>query len=108
LHVITFEPQLEQRILESLRPTESGPMVVLDPTTAQAVLGSLSQLLVDAENRNIRPVLVCAPQVRSAVHRMITMAVDRLPVLSYSELNGNAQIRSVGTVTGERLMEVTA
>jgi len=108
LHVISFEPQLEQRILESLRPTESGPVAVLDPSTAQAVLGSLSQLLVDAENRNIRPVLVCAPQVRSAVHRMIKMAVDRLPVLSYSELNGNVQIRSVGTVTGERLMEVTA
>ncbi|MFA6573812.1 MAG: flagellar biosynthesis protein FlhA [Nocardioides sp.] len=108
LHVISFEPQLEQRILESLRPTERGPMVVLDPATAQAVLGSLSQLLVDAENRNIRPVLVCAPQVRSAVHRMITMSVDRLPVLSYTELNGSAQIRSVGTVTGQHLMEVTA
>ncbi|WP_309647357.1 flagellar biosynthesis protein FlhA [Nocardioides sp.] len=108
LHVISFEPQLEQRILESLRPTESGLTVVLDPATAQAVLGSLSQLLVDAENRNIRPVLVCAPQVRAAVHRMVTLAVDRLPVLSYSELNGNAQIRSVGIVTGERMMEVTA
>ncbi|GEP40182.1 flagellar biosynthesis protein FlhA [Nocardioides psychrotolerans] len=108
LHVISFEPQLEQRILESLRPTESGMTVVLDPATAQAVLGSLSQLLVDAENRNIRPVLVCAPQVRAAVHRMVTLAVDRLPVLSYSELNGNAQIRSVGIVTGERMMEVTA
>ncbi len=108
LHVISLEPQLEQRILESLRPTESGLTVALDPGTAQAVLGSLSQLVVDAENRNIRPVLVCAPQVRAAVHRMTSMSVERLPVLSYSELNGSAQIRSVGTVTGERLMEVTA
>ena len=39
---------------------------------------------------------------------MVRPAVDRLPVLSYSELTGVAQIRSAGVVSGDRVMEVSA
>jgi len=108
VHVISFEPQFEQRMLECLRITEQGAMIALDPVTLQTVIGGLAQLLVDAENRNVRPVLVCAPGLRPAVRRLIRPAVDRLPVLSYPELTGTAQVRSAGVVSGERVMEVTS
>jgi flagellar biosynthesis protein FlhA len=75
---------------------------VLDPVTAQTVIGGLAQHLVDAENHNIRPVLVCAPQLRAAVRRLVQPAIDRLPVLAYPELAGTAQVRSVGVIGGER------
>jgi flagellar biosynthesis protein FlhA len=108
VHVISFDPQLEQRMLESLRSTEEGPVLVLDPSLVHTIVGGLSQLVIDAENRNLRPVLACAPQIRMAVRRLARPAIDRLPVLSYPELSGTAQVRSVGVVTGERLAEVTA
>ncbi len=107
VHVISFEPHLEQQMLESLRPTEQGAVIALDPVTLQAVIGSIAQLLVDAENTNLRPVLVCAPQLRPAVRRLVRPAVPRLPVLSYSELTSTAQVRSAGVISGAR-MEVTA
>ena len=44
LHVLTLEPQLEQQILESLRPGEHGQSIALDPETSQALLRSLAQL----------------------------------------------------------------
>ena len=105
VHVISFEPQFEQRMLESMRPGEQGTMIVLDPVALQSVIGGLAQLLVEAENRNIRPVLVCAPQLRSAVRRLVRPAIERLHVLSYSELTGTAQVRSAGVVSGDRVME---
>jgi flagellar biosynthesis protein FlhA len=105
LHVFTLDPQLEQRLLESLRPSEVGQTVGLDPDTGQALLTRLSQLAADAENRNLRPVLVCAPQVRAAVRRFIQPIVPRLPVMSYQELTGAEQIRSEGVV-GVELPEV--
>ena len=108
VHVISFDPQFEQRMLESVRPGEAGTTVVLDPVSAQTVIGGLAKLLLDAENRNVRPVLVCAAPLRAAVRRMVRPAVDRLPVLSYSELTGVGQIRSAGVVSGDRVMEVTA
>ena len=102
VHVLSFEPRLEQRMLESLRPSDLGAVIALDPVTLQAVIGSIAQLLVDAENANQRPVLVCAPQLRPAVRRLVRPAVPRLPVLSYSELTGTAQVRSAGVISGDR------
>ncbi|GAB3761241.1 flagellar biosynthesis protein FlhA [Nocardioides ginsengisegetis] len=101
LHVLTFEPQLEQRILESLRPTDHGATIALDPETSHALITRLAQLATDVENRNIRPVLVCAPQVRAAVRRLVHPIVPRLAVLSYQELTGAEQIRSEGVIGAE-------
>ncbi len=108
IHVISFDPHFEQRLLESLRPHELGASILLDPVTAQTVIGGLAALLLEAEERNVRPVLVCAAPLRAAVRRLVRPAVERLPVLSYPELTGASQIRSVGVVSGERVMEVSA
>ena len=106
LHVITLDPLLEQRILESLRPSENGHTIALDPETSQALLSNLTKVATEVEDRNIRPVLVCAPQVRAAVHRLVHPLVPRLAVLSYQELTGADQIRSEGVVTGEHHLAV--
>ncbi|MGZ4496006.1 MAG: flagellar biosynthesis protein FlhA [Nocardioides sp.] len=101
LHVLTFEPQLEQRILESMRPSDHGHTIALDPETSHLLLTRLAQLATDLENRNVRPVLVCAPQIRSAVRRLVHPIVPRLAVLSYQELTGAEHIRSEGVVAAE-------
>jgi flagellar biosynthesis protein FlhA len=108
LHVLTLEPQLEQAILESLRPGDLGQAIALDPETSQTLLRNLAQLAQDVENRNIRPVLVCAPQVRAALRRLVQPIVPRLAVLSYQELTGADQIRSEGVVTADTRLAVNA
>ncbi len=99
VHVISLDPRLEQRMLESLRPTEMGLTLAVDPELGQSVLNQLATLSRQAEDQNLRPVLVCAPQVRSAVRRMIRPSLPALPVLAYQELLGTAQVRSVGVVS---------
>ncbi|MCX6400720.1 MAG: flagellar biosynthesis protein FlhA [Propionibacteriales bacterium] len=99
LHAISFDPVLEQQMLEGLRPTEQGAIIVLHPDVAQTVLLGLVQTAQNAENTGTRPVLVCAPQLRAAVRRLVAPAVDRLPVLAYSELGAARQVRSVGVVS---------
>ena len=100
VNVLSFEPGLEQRLLESLRPTDAGGVLAIDPELAQAVLSHLSTLTQQAENLNLTPVLACAPQLRSAVRRLLETTVGRLPVLSYTELSGPIQVRSAGVVNG--------
>ncbi|WKN47597.1 flagellar biosynthesis protein FlhA [Nocardioides sp. Arc9.136] len=106
VHVISLDPRLEQQMLESMRLGEEGNVLLLDPVLAQSVVTRLGQLLIEAENADIRPVLVCAPQIRPALRRLVHQQVDRLPVLSYQELVGSAQVRSVGVVSGEAMIEV--
>jgi len=101
VHVISFDPLLEQRMLEVLRPTEDGAVLALDVQTAQAVLSQLATTLTQAEEQDLTPVLACAPQVRAAVRRLVGPVLERCPVLSYNELTGSAQVRSVGVVTGQ-------
>ena len=107
VHVISFEPMLEQRMLEAVRPGDQGVVVALDPFVAQSVLGELASLRTSAEEQGLQPVVVCAPQLRAAVRRMVAPALQTTAVLSYTELVGATQVRSVGTVTGDR-MAVTA
>ena len=107
VHVISLDPQLEQRMLEDLRPTEHGTVIAMDPELGQSVLHQLAGLLTEAENRGHRPVLVCSPQIRPAVRRLLRPSHHQLPVLSYQELIGAAEVRSVGVVSPDR-MAVTA
>jgi flagellar biosynthesis protein FlhA len=107
VHVMSLEPQLEQRMLEDLRPTDQGTVIALDPELGQSVLHQLSGLLTEAENAGHRPVLVCSPQIRSALRRLLRPSLHQLPVLSYQELVGAATVRSVGVVSPDR-MAVTA
>ena len=99
---ISLDPLLEQGMLEALRSTDQGAVLALDPDTAQNVLTRSAQLVQQAENLNLRAVLVCAPQLRSAVRRLLAPALPRLPILSYTEINGATSINSVGVVTASR------
>jgi flagellar biosynthesis protein FlhA len=98
VHVLSFEPGLEQRLLELLRPTEHGAVLAVDPELAQSMLGQVATLVQQAENLNLTPVLACAPQLRSAVRRLLEPSIGRVPVLSYTELAGPVQVRSAGVV----------
>ncbi len=101
ISVISFDPMLEQRLLEGLRVSDAGGFLALDADLTQALLTQLAQLGAAAEDQNLSPVLVCAPQIRAAVRRMVAPSINRLPVLSYGELTGPIQIRSVGVVNGQ-------
>jgi len=108
LHVVTIEPQLEQQILESLRPGEHGMAVALDPESSHQMITNLAQLSATMENQNLRPVLVCAPQLRAPLRRLVGPIVPRLAVLSYQELVGAEQIRSEGVVNVDSRLAVSA
>jgi flagellar biosynthesis protein FlhA len=101
LPVLSFEPALEQRLLEGLRGGEDGSFLALDVDLAQGVLTSLAASMRTAEEENLSPVLACAPQLRPAVRRMTSPSLPRLPVVSYTELNGPIQITSVGVVSAQ-------
>ncbi|WP_205864453.1 flagellar biosynthesis protein FlhA [Planosporangium mesophilum] len=101
LTVVTLDPRLEQSLLESLRPTEAGLQLLVDTGRAEIMVAELTQLCETAEQRGLSPVVVCSPQLRLALRRLLQMAVPRLPVLSYSEIAQSAlRVETVGVVNG--------
>ena len=100
LHVITLEPGFEQRLLESIRQGAEGQVLALDGHTVDVLVRGCSELLEEAERVNLSPVLVCSPQVRAALSRLVRQVLPRLSVISYNEVSRTAQIESLGVVSG--------
>jgi len=100
LHVITLDPAFEQRLLEAIRPTEHGQVLALDGNTVDLLVRGCTDLLDQAERLSLSPVLVCSPQVRAALSRLVRQVLPRLTVISYSEVSRTAQIESLGVVSG--------
>ncbi|CCG01775.1 flagellar biosynthesis protein FlhA [Blastococcus saxobsidens] len=100
LHVFTLEPGFEQRLLEAVRQTELGAVLALDAGAVDALVHGCSGMLEEAERSGLSPVLVCSPQVRTALARLMRQILPRLPVISYSEVSRTAQIESLGVVSG--------
>ncbi|WP_226346406.1 flagellar biosynthesis protein FlhA [Agilicoccus flavus] len=105
LSVITFDPILEQRMLESLRTSDSGSFLMLDPMTAEGLAVETARVVAAAEGAGDPPVLVCAQPLRLSVRRLLEQAAPRTPVLSYSELGGQLTLVTSGVVN---VAEVTA
>ncbi|SHF75859.1 flagellar biosynthesis protein FlhA [Geodermatophilus nigrescens] len=100
LHVLTLEPAFEQRLLEAVRHSDGGQVLALDAGSVDALVTGCTGLLEQAESLGLAPVLVCSPQVRAALSRLVRQVLPRLPVISYTEVSRTAQIESLGVVSG--------
>ncbi|AGL21228.1 flagellar biosynthesis protein FlhA [Actinoplanes sp. N902-109] len=101
LTVITLDPMLEQQLLESLRPSETGAFMAIDGMRAEAIVSEAGRLVEAAEQSGISPVLACSPQLRLPLMRLLRAGSRRVQVLSYSEISGStAQIETMGVVNG--------
>ncbi|MDQ1581068.1 MAG: flagellar biosynthesis protein FlhA [Microbacteriaceae bacterium] len=99
LRVIMIDPVLEQSLLESMRPSEQGSQILMDPTRIDAVMASLREAVQAVELGGQTAVLVCAPALRPAIRRLIAGQFGGLPVLSYAEVTSvNVNIETVGVI----------
>ncbi|MGY4856618.1 flagellar biosynthesis protein FlhA [Cryobacterium sp. AP23] len=101
LRVIMIEPGLEQLMLEGMRPADQGSQILLDPSTIDAILGSLRGAIATVEAAGLTAVLVCAPSLRPAIRRLVSAQSGGVPVLSYDEVtSARVAIETVGVVRG--------
>jgi flagellar biosynthesis protein FlhA len=103
LDVLTIDPRLQQKMLESLRPGDGGSQLVLAPDVTEGVLGQLSTKLQAATNAGHRPVLVCAAPIRLPLRRLARFTTPDLSVLSFPELAASAvSVNAIGVIDDVR------
>jgi flagellar biosynthesis protein FlhA len=99
LNVIMIDPLLEQSMLEDMRPAEGGSQIVMGQDRLDTVLRSVRAAVDSAAAANRQAVLVCAPALRPAIHRLLGSQPGSVPVLSYREVtSANVRIETVGVV----------
>lgn len=98
LRVITVGPGLEKKIAESVQQSEQGSYLALDPVSTQSVYQKLTEQVNRLIQSGQQPVVLTSPTIRMYLRQVIERTMQDIPVLSYSELEPNVEIQSVGVV----------
>ncbi len=99
-NVITVDPKVEQDIMASIKQTEQGAYLTLDPERIKAIIASLEEQIQKVEEMGRTPIVVTSPIVRMYFKSMTQDYVKDLIVVSYNEIDSNVELSSVGMVTG--------
>ena len=97
--VVTLDPKIEQEIMASVKQTENGAYLTLDPERTKAIIKSVETEIAKLENLGKNPIIITSPIVRMYFKRLTEDYVKDLIVVSYNEVENNVELQSVGMVT---------
>ncbi|MBE5873903.1 MAG: flagellar biosynthesis protein FlhA [Lachnospiraceae bacterium] len=97
--VVTLDPKIEQEIMASVKQTETGAFLNIDPARARAIVDSVGRETAKLENLGKNPIIITSPIVRVYFKRLTEDYYRDLVVVSYNEVESNVELQSVGMVT---------
>jgi len=97
--VVTLDPKVEQEIMSSVKQTEQGAYLNLDPEKTKRIMDSLGAEINKLENLGKNPIIITSPIVRIYFKRLTEDYYKDLIVISYNEIESNVELQSVGMVT---------
>lgn len=97
--VVTLDPKVEQEIMGSVKQTEQGAYLNLDPDKTKAIMASVGNEIQKLENMGKNPIVITSPIVRIYFKRLTEDYYKDLIVVSYNEIESNIELQSVGMVT---------
>lgn len=98
--VITLDPKTEQDIMSSIKQTEQGAYLTLDPERTKAIVASVETEVAKLENLGKNAIIITSPIVRMYFKKLTSDYFRDLIVVSYNEVESNVELQSVGMVTG--------
>ena len=97
--VITLDPKVEQMIMGSIKQTEQGAYISLDPAVTKKILNATEAEIQKLENKGLNPIIITSPIVRMYFKKMTNEYFSDLVVISYNEIDSDIELKSIGVVT---------
>lgn len=97
--VVTLDPKIEQEIMGSVKQTEQGAYLNMDPERTKKLMASVGNEMQKLENIGKNPIIITSPIVRVYFKRLTEDYYKDLIVISYNEIESNVELQSVGMVT---------
>ncbi len=98
LKVLTAGARLEKRFAESVQQSDQGSYLALDPETSQTIYQEVVQQVSRLQQSGIQPILLTSPAIRMYLRQFLERYMPELTLLSYSELEPNVEVQSVGVI----------
>ena len=97
--VVTLDPKIEQEIMSSVKQTEQGAYLTLEPEKIKSIVAAVRTEIEKLENLGKNAIVITSPIVRMYFKKMTEDYIKNLIVVSYNEIDSNIELQSVGMVT---------
>lgn len=98
-NVVTLDPEIEQEIMSSIKQTEQGAFMTLDPERIRAIMEATQSEVQKLDEMGQQPIVVCSPMVRIYFKNLTEEYLPDLVVVSYNEIDSSVEIESVGIIS---------
>ena len=94
--VVMMSPDVEDTINNSIQHTEYESFVMPDPTLVQKIVGNLQKFVRTFTEKGVPPILLCSPNTRIHVRKILEKFFPQIVVLSHNEITQDVNIKSLG------------
>lgn len=98
IRVLTLDTETENKIVSSVKKSEQGSYLAMDPQTIQALISALNEQIDRVKEVVPMPIVLTSPIVRIYFKKLIDQFIPNITVLSFSEIDNSVQIQAVGNV----------
>jgi flagellar biosynthesis protein FlhA len=98
LPILTLAGDIDTVLVSSLRNTDQGGYLALEPSKAQQIIKAISAAQENAVGTDGQPVLLTTPQLRPHLAQLLLRFLPTLPVISQAEIPADIRIQSLATV----------
>lgn len=101
LRVLTIDPGLEQRIIDSRMETASGVIAALEPGMQRKWINTLTNVVKTVQEQGHFPIVLCSEAARPLVKSSAKREIPDLVVLSVPEISSDIKVEALGEITLE-------
>jgi len=99
--VVMVSPDIENIINKSVEHTEYESFVAADPTLIQEVVSNLQKFVEIFVDKGLQPVVLCSPNVRIYLRKILEKFFPNIIVLSHNEITRDVNIKSLGMLVAK-------
>jgi flagellar biosynthesis protein FlhA len=99
IRVITLDTETENKIVSSVKKSEQGSYLALDPQSIQTLIASLNAQIEKIKEVVPSPIVLTSPIVRIYFKKLVDQFIPNVTVLSFNEIDNTVQIQAVGNIS---------
>lgn len=98
IRVLTIEPALEQKIIDSRVETHAGVMSALEPSVQRQWIKAITLAVSAVQKQGHFPLILCSEAARALVKSSTEREIPDLVVLSVPEIVADIQVEAIGEI----------
>ena len=98
LPIISLSPTIENTFQESIKRTDNGSYLAMEPGTAHKIIQAINKAAEKGIVAEGQPVLLTSPLIRQHLSQLLARFLPTMPVISQAEIPADIRLESVAMV----------